>query len=47
MNSPAGPQPPVDKTPGPTADPAAATVQWATAADADGVFALLNERLAR
>ncbi len=29
------------------ADPATATVQWATAADADGVFALLNERLAR
>ena len=29
------------------ADPSAATVQWATAADSDGVFALLNERLAR
>ncbi len=29
------------------ADPSAATVQWATGADADSVFALLNERLAR
>jgi len=29
------------------ADPAAARIQWATAADADGVFALLTERLAR
>lgn len=29
------------------ADPAAATVQWAVKADADGVFVLLNERLAR
>jgi purine nucleosidase len=29
------------------ADPAAAHVHWASAADADGVFALLNERLAR
>ena len=28
-------------------DPAAATVQWAVKADADGVFALLLERLAR
>jgi purine nucleosidase len=29
------------------ADPSAATVQWATGADSGGVFALLNERLAR
>lgn len=29
------------------ADPAAASIQWATEADADGVFALLTERLAR
>src|SRR5690606_24001542 len=29
------------------ADPAEATVQWATKTDAEGVFALLNERLAR
>lgn len=28
-------------------DPATARIQWATKADADGVFALLNERLAR
>jgi purine nucleosidase len=28
-------------------DPSEATVQWATLADADGVFALLTERLAR
>lgn len=28
-------------------DPSAATIQWATKADADGVFALLNARLAR
>ncbi|WP_332766637.1 nucleoside hydrolase [Phenylobacterium sp.] len=27
-------------------DPAAATIQWVTEVDADGVFALLNERLA-
>lgn len=29
------------------ADPAAATIHWATQANADGVFALLNARLAR